>query len=54
MNHVLSIQHFAGKVKSSGWSAMREAVTSFVRRVLETVLYLEQQQQSATGSKKCS
>jgi putative transposase len=45
MNHVLSIQHFAGKVKSSGWSAMREAVTSFVRRVLETVMSLEQQEQ---------
>jgi putative transposase len=45
MNHVLSIQHFAGKIKSSGWSAMREAVTSFVRRVLETVLSLEQQEQ---------
>jgi putative transposase len=45
MNHVLSIQHFAGKIKSSGWSAMREAVTSFVRRVLETVMSLEQQDQ---------
>jgi transposase-like protein len=45
MNHVLSIQHFAGKIKSSGWSAMREAVTSFVRRVLETVMSLEQQEQ---------
>jgi len=45
MNHVLSIQHFAGKIKSGGWSAMREAVTSFVRHVLETVLSLEQQEQ---------
>jgi putative transposase len=45
MNHVLSIQHFAGKIKSSGWSAMREAVSSFVRRVLETVMSLEQQDQ---------
>ena len=45
MNHVLSIQHFAGKIKSSGWSAMREAVISFVRGVLETVLSLEQQEQ---------
>jgi putative transposase len=45
MNHVLSIQHFAGKVKSSGWSAMRESVTSFVRHVLETVMSLEQQDQ---------
>jgi putative transposase len=45
MNHVLSIQDFAGKIKSSGWSAMRDAVTSFVRRVLETVLSFEQQEQ---------
>jgi transposase-like protein len=45
MNRILSIQHFAGKIKSSGWSAMREAVTSFVRRVLETVMSLEQQEQ---------
>ena len=45
MNCTANIQINAAHIKSSGWSAMREAVTSFVRRVLETVMSFEQQDQ---------
>jgi len=42
MNYILSIQDFVGEIKSSGWSAMRETVTNFVRHALETLISQEQ------------
>jgi putative transposase len=45
MNCTLNIQTLAANIKSAGWSAIREAVLSFLRDVMETVLALEQHEQ---------
>jgi hypothetical protein len=45
MDTTISIQDFVNNVKSNGFRAMRETVTHFIRSVMETVLFLEQQDQ---------
>lgn len=42
MTTTVNIQNLVSNIKSSGWVAMRAAVTGFIRVVMETVLTLEQ------------
>jgi transposase-like protein len=45
MDTAISIQDFVNNIKSNGWQAMREAVTDFIRLVIERVLSVEQYEQ---------
>jgi len=45
MNRTVNIQSLTGNIKSAGWSAIREAILSFLRTVMEAVFSCEQQEQ---------
>jgi putative transposase len=45
VNCTVNIQTLAGNIKSAGWSAIREAILSFLRTVMEAVFSCEQQEQ---------
>jgi hypothetical protein len=48
MDTTVNMQDFVNNFKSNGWQAMREAVTDFIRLVIERVLSLEQYGQVAS------
>jgi transposase-like protein len=45
MDTTLNPHDFVNNTKSSGWQAMREAVTDFIRSVIERLSSLEQYEQ---------